>query len=462
MRSLIELPGLKVSILARTVAFTTPFVMRLIRTIGVSPMASRMLSKTFFGLWSCSYRSCRERRSSEAATQQPDAALEHEAVAAAAVPAGRDKLEDAVADAAHEILDHFLGHVRIVACPCGGPAGTRKIASDDSRHTCFGLPAASCAVAIGSGDSLLQLRRRRCRQRLLKPELSPIWRARFPPGVRPIPATPVTTTAMPRGLSSPHSGRRSNVRPALDDTLQWLSAPARWETNGGGKGGADDKRLARIQFAHATTAAFEAALVPKTAVEAAAAIVAADQQPDGSWRLDSSDSIGSPATYGTALATVFARRTLIASGLPALADRIAQAERWLARVEAHNVPDATAILFGSADRLDAPEPDNWRAAIELLKKGQGRDGGWGPVRDVARRAIRYGPRHPRPSNADPPAVTGRTLRSPPRRSPTRSRRAGPISSGNNCRTGAGTRRRDQPGKRVTRSEFRRPGGRSWQ
>ena len=126
-------------------------------------------------------------------------------------------------------------------------------------------------------------------------------------------------------------GRSSGARPALDDTLLWLSSPARWETNGGGKGGADDKRLARIQFAHATTAAFAAALVPKSAVDAAAAIVAADQQPDGSWRLDSSDSIGSPATYGTALATVFARRTLIASGLPALAERIARAERWLSR-----------------------------------------------------------------------------------------------------------------------------------
>ena len=64
----------------------------------------------------------------------------------------------------------------------------------------------------------------------------------------------------------------------------------------------------------------------KTAVDAAAAIVAADQQPDGSWRLDSSDSIGSPATYGTALATVFARRTLIASGLPALAGAHRRAE----------------------------------------------------------------------------------------------------------------------------------------
>ena len=44
IRSLIELPGLKVSILASTVALTTPLVIRLMRTIGVSPIASRMLS----------------------------------------------------------------------------------------------------------------------------------------------------------------------------------------------------------------------------------------------------------------------------------------------------------------------------------------------------------------------------------------------------------------------------------
>src|SRR5262249_9986195 len=43
MRSLIELPGLNVSIFARTVPLTTPLVMRLMRTIGVSPMASRMV-----------------------------------------------------------------------------------------------------------------------------------------------------------------------------------------------------------------------------------------------------------------------------------------------------------------------------------------------------------------------------------------------------------------------------------
>ena len=241
------------------------------------------------------------------------------------------------------------------------------------------LAGAVFAVASGlRAISLSKLRRRRCQQRPSKPELSPIWPARCPPGARTIPATRATTTATPRGLSSPHSAGHPDVRPALDDTLQWLSAPARWETNGGGEGGADDKRLARIQFAHATTAAFEAALVPKTAVEAAAAIVAADQQPDGSWRLDSSDSIGSPATYGTALATVFARRTLIASGLPALADRIAQAERWLSRVEAHNVPDATAILFAFRRPPRRTRAGQLARAIELLKKGQGRDGGWGP------------------------------------------------------------------------------------
>jgi hypothetical protein len=173
-------------------------------------------------------------------------------------------------------------------------------------------------------------------------------------------------------------GRGPEVRDALDDTLKWLAEPQRWDTNGGGEGGADDKRLARIQFAHATTTAYAAALLPKAAVDAAAAIVAADQQADGSWRLDSSDSIGSPATYGTALATVFARRTLVASGHASLKDRIARAYAWLARVEVHNVPDAAAVLLASSATPDVPAPDNWRAAVELLRKGQGRDGGWGP------------------------------------------------------------------------------------
>lgn len=165
------------------------------------------------------------------------------------------------------------------------------------------------------------------------------------------------------------------ARAALDDTLRWLADPPRWSSNGGGEGGADDKVLARIQFAHATTAAAGASLVPRAAIEKAAEIVAADQQADGSWRLDASDSIGSPATYGTALATAVARRTLIASQLP-LADRIARAEQWLSRLATGNTPDAAALVLAFADRDQ--RPSNWQPALEFLRKGQGRDGGWGP------------------------------------------------------------------------------------
>jgi hypothetical protein len=48
IRSLSELPGLKVSSFARTVPGTTPRVMLLIRTRGVCPIVSRMLSQMSF------------------------------------------------------------------------------------------------------------------------------------------------------------------------------------------------------------------------------------------------------------------------------------------------------------------------------------------------------------------------------------------------------------------------------
>jgi len=35
-----------------------------------------------------------------------------------------------------------------------------------------------------------------------------------------------------------------------------------------------------------------------------------------------------------------------------------------------------AIAFAFADRDDGP--DNWHRALEFIKEGQGRDGGWGP------------------------------------------------------------------------------------
>jgi hypothetical protein len=303
------------------VAFTTPFVIRLIRTIGVPPIASRMLSKTFFSVIVDmarldSDRSTTDRRRAVArlAARGLAAGLVGAAVAgtiAARGPRGRGAEQPARTGAAEARAVAYLA---------------REVPAWRREHPCY-----SCH---NNGDA---------------------------------------ARALVAALA-----RKHDVRAALDDTLTWLGNPAGWSANGGGKGGADDKRLARIQFAHATSAAATRGLVPPAAIGAAAAIVAADQQADGSWRLDSSDSIGSPATYGTALATLFASRTLAGSSAPRMRDAAERAERWLRTVPAHNVPDAAAIVLAFSGAADQPPPENWRAALTLLRQGQGREGGWGP------------------------------------------------------------------------------------
>ncbi len=174
------------------------------------------------------------------------------------------------------------------------------------------------------------------------------------------------------------AGKRGHqVQPAIGDSLKWLGAPERWEHNAGGEGGGDDKVLARIQFATATTDAAADSHVPSGALARAAALVAADQQKDGSWRLDASDSIGSPATYGTALATAFARRTLVRSGLESYRDAAARASSWLSALTVENTPDAVAIVLAAVDGPGIA-PASQQRALEFLMKTQGRDGGWGP------------------------------------------------------------------------------------
>jgi hypothetical protein len=175
--------------------------------------------------------------------------------------------------------------------------------------------------------------------------------------------------------------RQHAVRAAIEDTLDWLSEPARWHSNPGGTGGGDDKRLARIQFASATVTASTASLVAQAAVEAAATIVAADQRDDGSWRLDASTSIGSPATYGTPLATAFAIRVLSASRASPRTEGLARGRTWLRGVAPGNVPDAVAVILGLTN---GPEDrDRHRLALEFLKRAQGRDGGWGAYATTA-------------------------------------------------------------------------------
>ena len=175
--------------------------------------------------------------------------------------------------------------------------------------------------------------------------------------------------------------RRHDVRPAIDDTLAWLADPARWDSNPGGKGGNDDKRLARIQFASATVAASTAALVPQPALDAAAAIVAKDQRDDGSWRLDSSTSLGSPATYGTPLATAFALRILSQSRAAHGRRRSPAAARGYGPSSPTTCPMPSPSFWGWGPRKTIAIVNGWRS--DFLKRAQGRDGGWGAYATTA-------------------------------------------------------------------------------
>jgi hypothetical protein len=164
----------------------------------------------------------------------------------------------------------------------------------------------------------------------------------------------------------------------LDDTTAWLSGPARWDDNKGDPG-FSDKRLANIQFAAPLVAALESGhTTDRNALKEAARKVAADQGDDGAWRIDAQNTVGSPATYGTTLATFMAWRILMAADGPQ--DAMRKAESWLQRAQPRNVPEAATLLWASSQ--------SWLFAgkqadcLKLIRTAQTRDGGWGPYADA--------------------------------------------------------------------------------
>ncbi len=169
-----------------------------------------------------------------------------------------------------------------------------------------------------------------------------------------------------------------DVADALEDNLEWLRHPRRWADNAGRGDASDDKILARIQFAGALASAVESRLASLDALVEAAGYLAADQHLDGSWRLDASESIGSPATYGLALATASARRTLADAGDPRLQPAVARADRWLRALDVKTVLDAAAIILGLESAADADAVRQRQRSLAVIEQGQGPGGGWGP------------------------------------------------------------------------------------
>ncbi len=154
-----------------------------------------------------------------------------------------------------------------------------------------------------------------------------------------------------------------------------LVRPDDWDHNGGDVA-FSDKPLARLQFAAALVAAIEAKRTDdRSALLRAAGRVAKDLDADGSWPQEGGGIVGSPATYGRPLATLMARDVLRAADQDAFRVPIERAEAWLGKFRPESIPDAAAVVIA------IPEQDRSgarKSALDLLLRGQGADGGWGP------------------------------------------------------------------------------------
>ena len=168
----------------------------------------------------------------------------------------------------------------------------------------------------------------------------------------------------------------------LADTTAWVAQPGRWDHNKGDPG-FSDKRLANIQFAAALLAAWEAGHVKNSQpLQEAARKAAADQEADGAWHIEPQNPIGSPATYGTTLATFMALKTLLRANLPEASDAIRKARDWLQRTSADNMLTTSILLLdASGSGFHLHPASSIEQNIAAIRRAQTSDGGWGPYPD---------------------------------------------------------------------------------
>lgn len=152
---------------------------------------------------------------------------------------------------------------------------------------------------------------------------------------------------------------------ALADTTAWLQRPLDWE-NSPGDPRFSDKRLARIQFAASLAEASQDRKLLSVAAEA----LLPHQDAGGSWPVDAEAAVGSPVTYGPALATAMARRTLAKVDAVRFRAAIASADAWLRSAPLKSTVNAAAVLLALGEGR--------RQSLDLLLGGQGTEGGWGP------------------------------------------------------------------------------------
>jgi hypothetical protein len=172
--------------------------------------------------------------------------------------------------------------------------------------------------------------------------------------------------------------RRSVPPDAFASTSSWLTTPVRWDRNRGNPA-FSDKKLARIQFAAALAEAWKAGATKREwTIFSAARLVASDQSPNGSWVVDADADAGSPATWGTALATYMARGVMETADPKVFASVIARANAWFEGFQPAGTFQAAVKLLAIA-RSKKPEEAELAAAIVASESS---DGGWGPLRNA--------------------------------------------------------------------------------
>jgi hypothetical protein len=159
---------------------------------------------------------------------------------------------------------------------------------------------------------------------------------------------------------------------ALTDTLEWLLRPGEWE-KGPANPAFGDEKLTRIQFAAALNSAWAAGRVirQRPMIDAAASLLPF-QEDDGSWQVDEGVTLGSPATYGPALATYMAIESPRAADAIGFAEPIARGLEWLKRAKPNGILDSATLALA----LTASDPGR-EIALDALLKSQNADGGWG-------------------------------------------------------------------------------------
>jgi hypothetical protein len=94
------------------------------------------------------------------------------------------------------------------------------------------------------------------------------------------------------------------------------------------------------------------------------------------------DVLGSPATYGTALATAIAMRWLGGSDDAGARGAVSRAEGWWPDRKPRNLVEASAWLWAWPGDPPATARAGWEVSWAMIEQGQGKGGGWGPYADA--------------------------------------------------------------------------------